>query len=150
MKLEEEIKQDKGFRDQYHKTFINIVYTAAAIKLKAKKTLKAHGISVEQYNVLRILRGQHPKTISVKLIQERMLDKSFNASRLVERLRENGLVARHESKVDRRKVEVFITKKGLKLLADADQDVDNQHNVLRFIPEENLEVLNEILDRLRE
>ena len=86
MKLEEEIKQ-ATFKNEFHKSIINIVYTSGWLSTILTQRLKPYDISIQQFNILRILRGQHPKPATVLLIQERMLDKMSNASRLVEKLR---------------------------------------------------------------
>ena len=86
MKLESEIMQKK-FQSEYHKAIVNIVYTYNWMIEKQTKLLKHFDVSLQQYNILRILRGQHPNPATVKLIKERMLDKMSDVSRLVEKLR---------------------------------------------------------------
>ena len=149
MKIEEEIKQNK-FSSEYHKLLINILYTGNWLYHKNKKFLKGYGVSPEQYNVLRILRGQHPKPSTVNLLNERMLDKMSNVSRLVEKLRVKGLVIRKECPEDRRQVDVIITKKGLSLLQEIDQYSHEMEEPLKKIESEEAKSLNNLLDRLRE
>ena len=86
MKRDEELKQTT-FKNEFHKSIINIVYTSGWLSTILTQRLKPYDISIQQFNILRILRGQHPKPATIQLIQERMLDKMSNASRLVEKLR---------------------------------------------------------------
>src|SRR4051812_29759437 len=103
MKLEDEIKQ-KNFTSIYHKVNINILFTASWLSTQTARILKPYSITPQQYNVLRILRGQNANPASVGLIQERMLDKSSNASRLVDKLLEKKLIDRKTCPEDRRQV----------------------------------------------
>src|SRR5687768_15575147 len=111
MELEKEIQQSK-FQNEYQKLLLNIIFTASWLNLRNTQRLKPYGISPQQYNILRILRGQYPKSATVTLLTERMLDKSSNASRLVEKLRMKQLLDRCEGPEDRRAVNVRITDKG--------------------------------------
>ena len=95
MELEKAIKQ-KHFKSEYEKAIVNVLYTGNWAYALNKKALKIYDLSPEQYNVLRILRGQYPKPASVMLINERMLDKMSNVSRLVEKLRKKELVEKRE------------------------------------------------------
>ena len=108
MKLEDEIKQKK-FNSEFQKLAVNIIYTHSWLTYSQSKIFEQHGITLTQYNILRILRGQHPNPASVNLLKERMLDKRSDASRMVERLRVKGLVKRKICPNDRRKAEVLIT-----------------------------------------
>jgi len=148
MKLEEAIKQ-KGFKNPYNKAVVNILYTHSYIVTYQSKLFKPHDLSPEQYNVLRILRGHHPEPITVSSIQDRMLNKMSNASRLVEKLKQKGLVIRKECPADRRQVDITITAKGLALLDQLDQEIQNfNHNVIN-LTEKEVNTLNELLDKLR-
>jgi len=148
MKIEEAIKQKK-FKSEYQKLFINIVYTANWLNNESIKTLKPFGISPQQYNVLRILKGQHPNAISVNNIIDRMLDKNSNASRLVDKLKQKELVEREICPNDRRQVDIKITNKGLALLEKISVKMDNFINLKDAISVEDAEKMNSILDQLR-
>lgn len=148
MKLEEEIKQSK-FKSEYHKLVVNIIYTSNWLSLHHTKRCKEHDITPEQFNLLRILRGQHPKPVTVNLLIERMLNKMSNASRLVEKLRTKGLVGRHISSSDRRACDVVITKKGLDLLAKIDKEENEWNELITHISEDEAKKLNTLLDKLR-
>jgi DNA-binding MarR family transcriptional regulator len=148
MKLEEAIKQPK-FKNEYQKAGLNIIYTASWISLKQGNIFKKHELTPEQYNVLRILRGQYPNPATVNLIIERMLDKSSNASRLVEKLRIKSMVERIQCTEDRRAVNVLITEKGLKVLEDLDQIEDKFSEGIRNLTKEEAKTLNNLLDKIR-
>lgn len=148
MKLEEEIQQKK-FKNEYHKLAVNIVYTHGWLLNNQAEFLNKIGITGAQYNILRILRGQHPSPASVNLLKERMLDKMSDASRLVERLKQKGLVEREICPVDRRRVEVKITTKGLKLLEDSDSMEDRFIQQFKELKPSEVKTLNELLDKLR-
>lgn len=148
MKIEEEIKQKK-FKNEFHKAHINILFTAAWLSQHSVQVLKPFNISWQQFNVLRILRGMHPESATVKLLTERMIDKMSNASRLVEKLKRKGLVDRQICPEDRRRVDVFITEKGLDLVnqASAVMEADLQR-VMSNISREDAAKLNHILDNI--
>jgi DNA-binding MarR family transcriptional regulator len=148
MELEKEIKS-KPFQSIYEKTLVNIVYTASWLNSLHTKRLKPYDISPQQYNILRILRGQHPNPATVNLLQERMLDKMSNTSRLVEKLRLKGLVERHACPNDRRAVDIFITEAGLDLLAELDATMSSWEQQLRTLDSKEARMLNDLLDKLR-
>ncbi len=149
MELEKEIQQG-NFKNEYQKLMLNIIFTANWLNLKQIQSLKPHGISPQQYNILRILRGQHPKEVTVSLLTERMLDKNSNASRLVEKLRVKGWVERHECPADRRAVNVRITDAGLGLLQQLDPVISESEEIFRTVKEGEARTLNGFLDRLRD
>ncbi len=148
MDIGKEIKQGK-FKNEYQKMLVNIFFTSGWLSSKHSCTLKPYGISVQQYNILRILRGQHPAPVTVNLLIERMLDKNSNASRLVEKLRLKKLVERAICPSDRRSVNVVITAKGLSLLTQLDPQEDAFLKALKNISVKEAELLNSLLDRLR-
>jgi DNA-binding MarR family transcriptional regulator len=149
MKIEEEIQQSK-FRSEFQKLAINIMFTANWLDNKHREFLKEYDITVQQFNVLRILRGQHPKPVSVSDIRQRMIDKMSDVSRIVERLRLQGFLSRVECEQDRRLVDVTISDKGLDLLALIDQRMDDMELVLHQVSESEAQSLNELLDKIRE
>lgn len=149
MEIGKEIKQSK-FRNEYHKMLINIMFTCSWLSSKHAKHLKPYGISGQQYNILRILRGQYPKPATVNLLIDRMLDKNSNASRLVEKLRLKKMVERTTCPDDRRAVNVVITQKGLDILAELDKVEISFLKELKNISEKEAEMLNMLLDKLRE
>lgn len=148
MKLEDEIGQKK-FRSEYHKAAINLIYTANWIQSFLGDALKPYDLTVQQFNLLRILRGQHPSPASIKLLRERMLDKMSDASRLVEKLRQKGMVNREVSEVDRRNVDVVITEKGLETLSALDKYDNIYQERFSNLIEEEIVQLNSLLDKMR-
>lgn len=148
MKLEDEILQ-KHFRNEYHKATVNVIYSYNWLVDCQVKLFKPYGITMQQYNILRILRGQYPKPATIKLIKERMLDKMSDASRIVEKLRVKGLVDRTICSNDRRNVDVCITDKGLKLLSQVDKHDEEVDAKLSTLNNEEIAQLNVLLDKLR-
>ncbi|GAB4135263.1 MAG: MarR family transcriptional regulator [Bacteroidia bacterium] len=129
---------------------VNILFTASWLSNRNSRVMKPHGITLQQYNVLRILRGQHPNPASVGLIQERMLDKSSNASRLTDKLVLKKLVERKICPDDRRQMDVKISQKGLDLLAKLDADMKELDKEINSnLTEQEAKIVGELLDKLR-
>ena len=149
MKIEDEIKQPI-FKNEYSKMVINIMFTSNWINQKVHCFLKEFDLSPQQFNILRILRGQYPGSTTITTIQERMLDKMSNASRLVEKLRIKGFVTRDTDDSDRRQVKVKITEAGLELLKKTDSLNDKHNNFSDTITPEEAQTLNYLLDKLRD
>ncbi len=132
------------------KTVINILYTSRIVEEAIAATLKPYGLTMQQYNVLRILRGQKGNPANLCTLQERMIDRSSNTTRLVDKLIKKGWVKRQVCEQNRRKVEMFITEKGLAILKELDPVTElNNEKVLKNLSEEQLEELNHLLDALR-
>lgn len=149
MKLEQEIKQPK-FRNEFHKLAVNILYTNSWLVNLYANLFSKYDITSNQFNILRILRGQYPNPATVNLLKERMLDKMSDASRLVERLRIKGLIKRDLKPNDRRCVDVIITEKGLLLLKEIDKLNDRHDSFLKKLSESEAKKLNNLLDKLRD
>ena|SRR5436190_18773422 len=148
MAIEQDIKQER-FESEFHKAAVNILFTSGWLYNANATRLKPHGITPEQYNVLRILRGSHPKPIMLAEITCRMIDKSSNATRLVEKLRQKGFAKRDVCKDNRRQVDISITAKGLALLGKVDEEADAWLMTLKSISKSEAQELNRILDKLR-
>ena len=148
MEISKEIKQTK-FKNEYQKMLINILFTSGWLSSKHTCNLKPYAISTQQFNILRILRGQHPKPATVNLLIDRMLDKNSNASRLVEKLRIKKLVERAVCPEDRRAVNVIITQKGLNLLEELDKKDSAIFKELKNVSEKEATTINTLLDKLR-
>lgn len=148
MKLEDEIAQ-KQFKNEYHKAGVNLIYTYNWFIAFQTSLLKPHDVTLQQYNILRILRGQHPNPATIKLIRERMLDKMSDASRIVEKLRIKGMVERNICASDRRNVDVCITQKGLDLLAEIDKRQHEAEEKMASLSPDEIKLLNDLLDKLR-
>lgn len=150
MSIESDIKQTTPFRTPYHRVLVNLIYTTNWVTDSQTRVLKPFRLTMQQYNVLRILRGQHPNPIKVADIAERMLDKMSNASRLVDKLVIKQFVQRTECPSDRRAVDVVITDAGLELLAKLDVYLTEWGEIQRQkLTEEEATLLSQFLDRLR-
>ena len=149
MPIENDIKQITSFRSPYHRMTVNLMYTNGWVCDEQMYLLKPYGLTIQQYNVLRILRGQYPNPVKVADITERMLDKMSNASRLVDKLLAKELAQRTECPNDRRAVDVVITEKGLDLLKIMDQHQHQWEKRFHNLTEEEADELNRLLDKLR-
>ena len=114
MKIEEEIRQTK-FRNAFHKLAINIIFTASWLEDRNKKYFSTFGITTQQFNILRILRGQHPGKISVTEIKSRMLDKNSDVSRLLNRLTAKNLIMKSQCPGDKRAADILITESAIRV-----------------------------------
>lgn len=150
MSIETDIKQTTPFKTPYHRVMVNLIYTTNWLTDSQMHVLKPFGLTLQQYNVLRILRGQHPNPVKVSDITERMLDKMSNASRLVDKLVAKKLVLRTECPSDRRAVDVVITDQGLTLLKRLDTlQAKWDSTQAGKLTEDEATYLSQLLDRLR-
>lgn len=147
MKIEEEIKQPK-FRDVYQKAVINLLFTASWLQSQHQEFFKSYGITVNQFNILRILKGQHPNSISATEIKSRLLDKNSDVSRLLDRLLSKQLVVKHLCTTDKRAFDVLITDTGLELLRSMDKFLPQRDRVISLTEEEAIQ-LSDLLDKAR-
>ncbi|MFN0275538.1 MAG: MarR family winged helix-turn-helix transcriptional regulator [Chitinophagales bacterium] len=148
MRLEEEINQAK-FNSEFHKLSVNLYYTSSWLYAKHRQFFKKFAISPQQYNVLRILRGQYPKPATVNLLIDRMLDKMSNASRLVDKLEEKEYVVRSISEKDKRRADVTITNSGLQFLEMMDKEIVKLEAFLTTLNQSEATQLNYLMDKLR-
>lgn len=149
MKIEEEIEQRK-FRNEWQKAAINILFSGSWLQLQVKNVLKPYGITSQQYNVLKILKGQSPKPVSTNLVRDRMLDKMSDVSRIVARLQEKELVSVCRASHDKRLVDIIINEKGIRLLDELDALAVQLDNILSKLTETEATELNRLLDKMRE
>ncbi|WP_299253611.1 MarR family transcriptional regulator [uncultured Cytophaga sp.] len=149
MKLEDEIKQVKAFRSEYSKAIVNLIFTYNWFDSHSKDFFKEFDITSQQFNVLRILRGQHPQPSTINLLKERMLDKMSDASRLIERLLIKGLVERTKASTDKRAVDIYISPKGEKLLSKIDLKMPFFEDIFKTLTDDEVVILNSLLDKLR-
>jgi MarR family 2-MHQ and catechol resistance regulon transcriptional repressor len=150
MKLEHAIQQT-DFRSTELKLSLNLIYTFNWYAEAQKQYFATYGITQQQYNVLRILRGRFPEPYSTSQIRDRMLDKMSDVSRIVDRLLKKDLVLRNTSASDRRLVDVIISDKGLLLLDQMDDTIEQnaKQPFTNFSEEEKLEFYR-LLDKIRE
>ncbi|MFT6854065.1 MAG: DNA-binding MarR family transcriptional regulator [Cyclobacteriaceae bacterium] len=148
MGISEDIKQ-VNFSSEFNKAIINVIYTNGWLSQHQVEIFKPYGLTIPQFNVLRILRGQNPKPSTINLLIERMLDKSSNASRIVDKLEEKKLVERKQCLGDRRAVDVFISESGLVLLNEIHIHLKKWESSIKKLSEEESSQLNFLLDKLR-
>ncbi len=149
MSIEKDIKQQKPFKSPYQKLVVNILFTNNWMNSDHMNILKPFDLTAQQYNVLRILRGQYPNPITVNGIIERMLDKMSNASRLVDKLLAKDLASRCDNKDDRRACDVRITQLGLDVLKEIDVLQESWETSFSNLTPEEAETLSGLLDKLR-
>jgi DNA-binding MarR family transcriptional regulator len=148
MSLEKDIQQEV-FRNNYQKATVNIIYTANWLNEHIKNYLFEDEVTPQQYNILRILRGSK-KPLSTLQIRARMLDKMSDTSRIVDRLILKGWAEKTICRADKRLVDVVITDNGLDLLKKLDQKDQLIDNTLAKLNEKEVELLNVLLDKIRE
>jgi DNA-binding MarR family transcriptional regulator len=147
--IEDEIKQEKKFASENERAAVNIIFTSSWLYNLNVARLKKHNITPEQYNVLRILRGFYPTLLMLGDITCRMIDKSSNATRLIEKLRNKGHVKRELCETNRRQVDIVITERGLTLLTKINSEAEVWLHTLKGITKAEAQELNRILDKLR-
>jgi len=148
MGIEKDIQQQK-FRNEYQKAVVNLIYTSNWMRERTSGIIEAEGITPQQFNILRILRGSHPMPLSTLQIRERMLDKMSDTSRIVDRLIAKGLVKKYICKKDRRLVDVIIAEKGMKMLERLDKRQDEMDAILGNLTEKEASFLSKLLDKIR-
>ena len=148
MKLQEALKTDK-FNSPQHMASLNVLYSAYWLKTHVCETLKGLKLTFEQFNVLRILNGKHPEPMCVRDIGSRMIEKSSNVPRIIDRLVVKKLVKRTPSKIDKRETLISLTKEGLKTLEKANDNLNTFSERLFGLSDEQALQLNELLERFR-
>lgn len=148
MRIEEEIQSTK-FEDNYHKVAINIAYTSGWLNNFVRCHFEKNNLTQQQFNILRILRGQYPKPATVNLLKERMIDKMSDASRIVDRLVQKGLVSRCTNTKDRRAVDIRISDQGRDVLAKMDVEFKTKDILKNNLTEEEAKQLSDLLDKMR-
>lgn len=149
MKIEDEIKSTVAL-SMAKKVLLNLTFTRNVVADSFLEIVKPYDISGEQYNVLRILRGQKGKPANMACIQERMLAKTSNTTRLVDKLLAKELVNRKVCPENRRKMEITITEKGLKILEELDPIlIEHEEQFAAKLTKEELEQFNYLLEKYR-
>lgn len=146
-KIEDAIQQSK-FRNAHQKAVINLIYTSNWLQNKHQAFFKPFGITGHQFNILRVLKGQYPKSISATEIKSRLLDQNSDVSRLLERLMQKQLITKSASENDKRASDVFISPQGLDLL----NEIEKQHKEIDFainLTPEEASQLSDLLDKAR-
>lgn len=148
MSIETDIHQLRKFRNEYHKAIVNLIFTYSWVTEKLKQYIETEDLTLQQYNILRILRGSDVP-ISTLQIRERMLDKMSDTSRIVDRLVIKKLAKKTINKKDKRLVDVVITAKGRTILAKLDENQQMIDTAISNLTEEESKVLNGLLDKIR-
>ena len=145
-KIEDEIKQTK-FTSSLQKAVVNLIYTSNWLQARQQDFFKTFGITGQQFNILRILKGQHPKSISATEIKSRMLDRNSDVSRLLDRLATKRLITKRICHNDKRATDVLITSDGIALLKDIGKN--QRHDNFLFLTDDEASALSDLLDKAR-
>lgn len=149
MKLEVAIKSTK-FTNEIHKASLNILYTAWWLKTITVKELKKFGLTHEQYNVLRILKGKYPDQMCVRDVASRMIEKNSNVPRIIDRLEIKKLVKRSNSSLDKRETVITLTHAGIKILESCTQKINELMDSFLSISNQEAFTINKLLEKVRE
>ena len=149
MKLEQAIQSTK-FKSEVQKASLNVLYTAWWLKSIASKELKEFGLTHEQYNVLRILKGKYPDKMCVKDIACRMIERNSNVPRIIDRLAIKKLVKRSTSLLDKRETVITLTQGGITLLEASTLVIESRYTSDVSISQADAATLNTLLEKIRE
>lgn len=150
MKIEKVIKQSAGFKTSHEKAAVNLIYTSSWFRDTQNTLFKGHRILPQHYNVLRILKGKHPESVSPGTIKEVMLEKNNDVTRLLDKLVIKGLVKRRLCPVNRRKMDINITGKGIRLLQELEAPIKKHLTEMkRKLTDKEAEQLSNLLDKMR-
>jgi len=147
MRIDDEIHSK--FEDNYQKAVVNIAYTEGWLNNTLRCHFEKYNLTNQQFNILRILRGQYPKPATVNLLKERMIDKMSDASRIVDRLVQKEMITRCTNNKDRRAVDIRISEKGLETLATVDVEFKAKDFLKNNLTLEEAGQLSDLLDKLR-
>jgi len=145
----EELVKVRQFASPWHRATVNIIYTNNWLNVMLEKRASVKQLTLQQFNVLRVLRGQFPKPVTNNLLKDRLLTKTPDISRLVDRIVSKGLVSREKNSVDKRAVDLLITDKGLELLQEIETDMMLDDVLPENISAEDCLKLSELLDKFR-
>ncbi|RZJ79309.1 MAG: MarR family transcriptional regulator [Flavobacterium sp.] len=148
VKLQNEVKTNK-FENVFQQSLVNLIFTYHWGNQKVKEMLSPFDITPQQYNVLRILRGQYPSPSTVNLIKARILDKMSDTSRIIDRLIQKGFVDKSVNSYDKRAVDIIIADRGLSLLKKMDKEVNFSTFIAPNLTEDEAVQLNLLLDKMR-
>lgn len=148
MRIEDAIEV-KEFPSIQQKLSINLIYTTSWADVQLQEFFGEYDLTSSQYNVLRILRGQHPNPVTTAVIRDRMIHRNAGASRLVDRLVKKGLATKATCATDRRLVDVSITKEALDILSKMDAERHRIDAIYSALNGREIKQLNDLLDKLR-
>lgn len=149
MGIQEDIKQRKAFRNEYQKLAVNLLFSTSWLTETFKQVLEPYDVTMQQFNILRILRGAHPEPLTTMEIRERMLDKMSDVSRIVDRMISKNLVTKSVCPADKRLVDVNIADKGIMLLEQLDLLEQEMDGHLAHLTTQEAKILNDLLDKMR-
>ncbi len=149
MSLETELQVSR-FKSSRHRLTVNLLYTNNWMSSQMQLVFRQYGVTNQQYNILRILKGNHPKPCTIQFLKLRILDKQPDVSRLVDRLQAKKLIARKSNLEDRRKMDVVISGKGIALLKEMDPAVEGFDNIFAGLSDEEVDQMNILLDKARD
>ncbi|MEI6866144.1 MarR family transcriptional regulator [Flavicella sp.] len=149
MSIEEQLNSTSKY-DPLKKIILNIMYTGSWVNEKSSVFFKQYDLTSQQFNILRILRGQKGNPINLRDVQERMISKMSNTTRLIDKLRLKGMVTREQCESNRRKIDIVITEKGMSLLKEIDTTISSHEmSISQNLSCVEAEQLNELLNKLR-
>ncbi|GGG12287.1 MarR family winged helix-turn-helix transcriptional regulator [Pontibacter amylolyticus] len=148
MRIEDEIQQ-KDFKDDHRRMVVNLLFTNNWLNQQFIPFFKQFGLTLQQHNVLSIVRGQQPKPVCFGEVQERMVDRNSNVTRLVDKLIEKGYVTRDICQANRRMIELRLTPKGMDLLNQIDEQMPAFFQRFHSLTQEEAVLVSKLLDKLR-
>ncbi|SIT87993.1 MarR family winged helix-turn-helix transcriptional regulator [Pontibacter indicus] len=148
MRIEDEIQQ-KDFKDDHRRMVVNLLFTNNWLNQQFIPFFKQYGLTLQQHNVLSIVRGQQPKPVCFGEVQERMVDRNSNVTRLVDKLIEKGYVTRDICQANRRMIELRLTPQGAELLSKIDEQMPAFFQRFHTLTKEEANLLSQLLDKLR-
>ncbi|NRF40286.1 MarR family winged helix-turn-helix transcriptional regulator [Pedobacter foliorum] len=137
------------FESIHHQAIVNVFHTSNWCTDKLKQAILPYEVTTQQFNILRILRGQNPSPSTINLLKSRMLDKMSDTSRIVDRLVQKELVIKEPNGTDKRAVDIRISDKGMELLSLMDQEVSLSVFISSNLTEQEAMDLNILLDKMR-
>jgi DNA-binding MarR family transcriptional regulator len=149
VEIEKAIKQSKPFRSIYEKAGVNLMFTNNLVINELQGFFKGFGLTMKQYNILRILKGAG-KPVSTLFIKERLLDKNSDVSRVVNRMETKSIVKKTGCETDKRLVDVELSVKGEKLLKLINAEMNVMNSIFKGLTEREVKTLNSLLDKIRE
>ncbi len=150
MTIQKEIKQSRPFRSSSQEAAVALMRTVDMLKRHLSSVVEASGVTLQQYNVLRILRGSHPDSLLTLEIADRMIEQAPGITRLLDRLELRGLIRRERCSSDRRRVHCWITDEGLRILNELDPRMDAADDAIGVIGENKIARLIKLLDEIRD
>lgn len=149
MTIQNEIKQSRPFRSRSQEAVVALLRTVDLLKRHLTRVVESRGITLQQYNVLRILRGAHPDPLLTLEVADRMIEQAPGITRLLDRLEARGLIRRERCSTDRRRVHCWITGAGLEILRELDEPIDDADDAISSLGEKKISKLIDLLSEIR-